>query len=398
MKSFIIVVFFLSLMSSYGQAIELRLLGEPTKNKKEQARQIRQLFVFEDKLYLGHGDATVNTGPTDIISYSFKEKKFTTEFTVDDEGIQTYKVVDGQLVIPGLDATEDWKFGNIYVKGKSGWEKLRTLPKAVHVYDVTSFGGAWFATIGTSLSISKGNRVLCGALYLSQDKGKTWRSIYTTQNIIGLVNRINASIVYKDELYIFQYAHFSKPAKMVDEKLLPHLANPMGRKDNPYYLFMYPNPMLGSDTIVLNGSSWRGKKLIPDENVCTINPLIFKDKLILSTSAGVNLPSGHHRKSVGDVFPEVSKKVWAFDGEKTEGLGLKFTHLYDLLSKTDSFYALIHQDNKVKLAVTKDLKTWQYMTFDNLDVAPQSIEVFKQQVYLGLLDGRILVGDLKLEE
>ena len=67
--------------------LELSSIGLPTAEKEKDGRKINALRVFDGKLYLGHGDAVVNTGPTDVMYYNFETEEFTTEFTVDDEAM-----------------------------------------------------------------------------------------------------------------------------------------------------------------------------------------------------------------------------------------------------------------------------------------------------------------------
>ena len=64
--------------------LTLSSIGFPTAEKQKDARKINELKIFEGRLYLGHGDATVNTGPTDIIYYDLATDEFITEFTIDD--------------------------------------------------------------------------------------------------------------------------------------------------------------------------------------------------------------------------------------------------------------------------------------------------------------------------
>src|SRR5687767_13376082 len=130
--------------------VELRLteVGKPTAEKQPAARNLNELFLYQNRLYIGHGDYGVNTGPTDVIAYDLATKQFRTEFTVDDEAIVLYRQIGDRLVIPGPDATEAWDLGNIYVRGpgeSDKWEKRRTVPHGVHVLDVAALGNQWFA-------------------------------------------------------------------------------------------------------------------------------------------------------------------------------------------------------------------------------------------------------------
>ena len=47
--------------------LKLSSIGFPTSEKEKEAWGINDLKIFKNRLYIGHGDAVVNTGPTDII-------------------------------------------------------------------------------------------------------------------------------------------------------------------------------------------------------------------------------------------------------------------------------------------------------------------------------------------
>ena len=89
-------------------------------------------------------DYGVNTGPTDVVYYDFDKNEFVKELTVQEEAIVDYRVLDGKLVIPGVDSTESWNKGNLYVRGDGGWIKYRTVPYGVHVFDAVSWRDRWY--------------------------------------------------------------------------------------------------------------------------------------------------------------------------------------------------------------------------------------------------------------
>lgn len=122
---------------------------------------IHDLAVWEDRLYLGYGDANVNIGrevPIRVRAYTAPEPGGTAdEFITDEEQISHYRMAGNRLVIPGVDATEDALLGNVYTLDATGWTKRRTLEWAWHVHDVASVGGVLYA-VGSGGSMDDYNQ------------------------------------------------------------------------------------------------------------------------------------------------------------------------------------------------------------------------------------------------
>ncbi len=133
-------------------------LGNPYKKYYKSgefiyARNIWDLQLFQDKIYIGAGNSSnygpaQNAGPLYVISLDTKTNSFKDEYKIDDEQIDVMKVYDDTLYIAGHDATQSWDYGNIYTKKNQIWEKNRTLPKALHVYDLVIKDKKIFTAIG----------------------------------------------------------------------------------------------------------------------------------------------------------------------------------------------------------------------------------------------------------
>ncbi|WP_190275774.1 hypothetical protein [Thiorhodovibrio frisius] len=106
------------------------------------------------RIYLGAGNSSnrgpaANAGRVPIIAYDPALATFVTEGEVAEEQIDLYRVLDGQLYIPGHDATQNWDWGNFYRRGDKGeWKKYRTIPGALHVYDIVLHGKRLHAALG----------------------------------------------------------------------------------------------------------------------------------------------------------------------------------------------------------------------------------------------------------
>ena len=132
------------------------------------ARNVWALQPYDGRLFIGCGNSAnggpaANAGPVPVVAYDPVRGVFEREWTAPDEQIDVFRVLaDGRLCVPGHDPREDWSFGNFYRRaaGSAAWEKVRTLPKGIHVYDMAEFDGALCA---------------CGfGTYESADGGRTF--------------------------------------------------------------------------------------------------------------------------------------------------------------------------------------------------------------------------------
>jgi outer membrane protein assembly factor BamB len=129
---------------------------------------LKELAVFDDRLYVGYGDWTNNLGPVDI-RYLTADGEMTKEFTIEEESIDYYRPFGTSLYIPGVDASEDALVGNVFYK-RSGkdWVKVRKLEHCLHVLDVFEFDGTLYAC-------GSGNTDM-DAYYKMDDMAVLWRS------------------------------------------------------------------------------------------------------------------------------------------------------------------------------------------------------------------------------
>lgn len=131
------------------------------------SRTVWDLQYHDGRIYIGIGNYWQNMGPIDV--WSFDSETFRKECTVDEEQIQIFREYGGRLYIPGMDGTEPWEYGNLYIRNGQ-WQKLRTIPVAAHVYDVAVLGDIY---ISLSSSISR-------AILKSSDMGQTWEKVIDT--------------------------------------------------------------------------------------------------------------------------------------------------------------------------------------------------------------------------
>jgi len=353
-----------------GGRLRIRPLGRPTADKGEAARGIKELMLFEDRLYLGYGDWQKNTGSTDVIYYDFAQQEFVTEFTVDEEAIGRYRRYGHRLFLPGIDSTEGWEFGNLYVHAESGWKKHRTIPRGLHVFDFAEYAGRWYVATGSNFGNLKTGPSI-GAIYSSGDLGTTWRYEYTTASASGTVRRLTSLMPYKGRLFAFGYAD----GPMAQEPNPEQSRSGDGRQYNRV-----------GESVVHDGVGWFPIDIVPANLVQTIEPHVFADQLLLCVRSG----------RYGDQF-ENEWIVFAHDGKNTRRVPLECDRIVDTLVKNDRLVFLLARQGNHVLAESTDLAHWSCRALGPEIDGPLSVEYGGTSYYLGLTDGTVLAGTISAD-
>jgi len=176
-------------------------------------------------------------------------QSFVTEFTVDDEAILEYCVVDDLLVIPGADATEEWDWGNVYVRMENKWVKHRTVPWGLHVFDAVSFDGSWFLGSGSIFKLTDDSMNAFGGVFISEDQGESWQLVYSTPTDFLSVYRIRSIVQFRDHLCAFFYAYTGMRKEDVPGEYHEYL----GPSYDGEYLFFSEDAMGPVDMLMFDG-------------------------------------------------------------------------------------------------------------------------------------------------
>jgi len=368
--------------------MELSSLGFPASGSEHAAVRINDLQIFNGKIYVGYGDAVINTGPTDIIAFDLGTGEFVNEFTVDEEGIYTYKIIDGTLMIPGIDATEDWLFGNIYILENDAWTKLRSIPHGIHVNDLESYGERLFASTGTFGNIGDDVEHYFGALFSSTDRGKTWDLAYATPSDDRSIFRVNALLEYKNALYAFPFAYTDMEKERIPQDF--H----RGLSEKPYtqnkYLILLDDVLGRNDIVRFNGDRWQYEDIIPVEHFCySHKPFVFHDRLILPVLSGEYIDYLNKKKHL---IPQAKHKLYAFDGFHTKDLKIEYDLILDVVVKDDYVYLLILEDGLYYIARSSDLKKWTYFVLPPVIEDVRSIEYVDNTFFIGTESGNLFVS------
>jgi hypothetical protein len=368
--------------------IELTSVGFPASGCEHAAVRINDLQFFNGKLYIGYGDAVINTGPTDIITFDLADGTFKHEFTVDEEGIYTYKVIDGWLMIPGIDATDDWHFGNMYVLENKTWIKHRSIPNGIHVNDLASYNGRLYASTGTFGNIGDSIEYYFGALFASADTGKTWDLAYATPSDDQSIFRITALLVYDNMLFAFPFAYTDMEKTIIPEKF--HA----GLTEEPFaegkYLIILEDILGTNDVITFNGERWSYQDILPVKDLCYVSkPFVFNDKLILPILTGEYVDYLQENKHL---VAQAGQKLYAFDGSHTSEIKLHYDRILDVITKTDCMFLLIQNNDLYYIVQTSDMKKWTYYVLPPVIDDPRSLEYVDNTFFVGTGSGNFFAS------
>jgi hypothetical protein len=186
---------------------DLTLLGNPfalrfpNRSGWEHARSVWDMHLWQDRVYLGHGDGHSNAGPTDVWYLDLARNTFVKQTTIDEEEIRSFVETGETLCIPGFDPREhgdspEWEWGNLYSYGDSAWTKQRTVPWGLHLYDVLLQDGLLFASGDGSEAYVREGEMKLAFCHVSADQGKTWELHYPSS-----VNRLEELFALNDTVY-----------------------------------------------------------------------------------------------------------------------------------------------------------------------------------------------------
>ena len=180
-------------------------------------RSIHDLFVFNNRLHLGYGDANLNAGgasPIQLLSFDTPESELTVDpLETGEEGIYRYRLIDGELMIAGTDSTDADELtsrplieGNFLRTRNGQWEKYRSIQGGEHVHDVTRFmEGLWAVGSGADNRTEWDTRGVYRYLWFSDDGGVSWRRYKRILREIPGDTRFVHLIAVGPRLFIFGY-------------------------------------------------------------------------------------------------------------------------------------------------------------------------------------------------
>ena len=183
----------------------------------ELHRSIDDLMVFEDRLYFGYGDATLNAGRVVDIQVRYFSETGGPQPLVDfekttEEELEHYRRFGDSLYIPGVDATEDQFLGNVFVRPQGGsWTRQRSVQGGVHVHDVAVFGSELYACGSGALDLETWNQGMVHSfLWRSHDQGQSWQAVAEVANDQIGDRRWVQLVPFPQRLLVFGYSTDAK--------------------------------------------------------------------------------------------------------------------------------------------------------------------------------------------
>ncbi|MBR1377173.1 MAG: type II secretion system protein [Bacilli bacterium] len=332
--------------SKYDYTSKIEDLGVPlntrypgTSDNDILSRNVWDMKLYDNKIYIGSGDYDKNTGPVDIYYYDISNNKFVKEATVDDEQINRFVIANGKLTIPGIDRhTGAWDFGYYYVLENGTWVSKK-IKDAIHNFEIVEYKGALYAGIGNDSDSS---------ILKSTDDGTTWEYVYmydingnkiTVTEANSRNTRVYDMFVFNNKLYaISNYKIF----EYIDE------SNTFVQIDSNYSYFFGTSPALQYFSLK--------------------EKIVFKDKIVFVNGMLTYLDSiGNH--SLTSLFYD------------------KTSSAVDLVEKDGNLYVLSNTiyNGEVYISVykTKDAVKWKPLMYIKYPVMARSFEITNDAIYLG---------------
>ncbi len=121
------------------------------------------------QILIGSGDH-VPAGGLYAYVYAFgKDEVLKKDYVIDGLEVSIFRKHGGKLYVPNIDPRGTWGTGGYYVKDADGWIERRTIPNAIHCWDMAFLPDAIYASAIVSRSESR--------IFRSLDDGLTWDTI-----------------------------------------------------------------------------------------------------------------------------------------------------------------------------------------------------------------------------
>ena len=368
---------------------------------------INDLKLWNGRIYIGHGEGTINTGPTEILYFDLSENRVFNEFLTDENSIGLFRVLNGQLAIPGQDRVAG-PSGAIYVLSEDGWTKHNSVPGTSHVLDAAVFQGRWYvSTGGTRFRVDDssaywGNRI--GTVMESRDRGKSFTLSYSTPSDASDPGnlrqfRIGSLAAFAGKLYAFPFLMDMLTAEEIPERFRGALGDvsrlPIRYRAGGRYIMQPSDPFGRLDALVYDGKRWDLVDLVPEGNVSGISGHVFKDQLLLTVLTGRYL---HYSRLKTDFPAQASTKLYVFDGTQSRVVPYGGDNIRDVLVRNDRLYLLIWKDDLRMIAETDDLERWTYHVLPGMLENPRALEFDGESFYISMVDGNLFrsVGEKSL--
>lgn len=317
-------------------------------------KYISSMKIWNGKLYMAYGDYYSNTGPVSVNPFDLNSGSFDgVAITMPSEALSQWKVINNKIYSASVDPTCGGTCQSSYVVGDANgnWQ-LKTPFNAEHVFGITTYNG-------TDLWLFGATGGPTATLWRSTNDGASWTVMQTSENEPGGDNTERYYWAETLNGTLYAQAHFYDI--------------------NPIQSF--------------NGSTW---------STGTID-----------RTCGYGGPGGGPNTEVfaGKIICDDNLKTNVFDGTAAVPLNLPSRYCYSaddsswyntIFSVSDDkeyFYMVCdaHQAGSgsntysvpAQIVRTKDLVTWQPVGSISNAIAPSSIVIKDNTIYLGTQDAKL---------
>ncbi len=282
----------------------------------------------DNKLYIGYGDTSANTGPIRVTAYDPATNSFTNEHVSATEAIWTYRPINSVLFAPSDDPQSD--FSTDYTTG-APWNSVSSI-RMTHNFDMAQLGTTLFAV---------GSRDVNAIVAKSTDGGASWSTVMTEAPISGDIARYYFAAVFNNKLYVQAYAYYNNK---------PHANSKV---------FDGANWSNGPNMLPLGGHGW--------------HPKVHGTKLLYQT----HLPNNMLGTSGND-----KSRLMVFDG--TAATSPLSSQIYDFAINGNYVYVL-GVDGNIRRSV--DLQNWT--TIGSAPANSRSMAFLGTTMYVGTTDSKL---------
>ena len=145
------------LLTTKDSGIEPEWLGNPLREdgQMEHSLNVWDLQEFGGKIYLAGGSTVTNSGPINVWAYNPQTNEFDKEYTVKEEAIEHFRVLDDELYIPAADPVKG-DVTKIYRREEEKWQRYGSKAvKLAHVRDTIKTDENDILMVGNSRQLQK---------------------------------------------------------------------------------------------------------------------------------------------------------------------------------------------------------------------------------------------------
>lgn len=336
----------------------------PSLHLTKLNRAIHDLLVFDDRLYLAYGDATLNSGdifPTQVRYWASPDDTAATaeDLVTNEQEIEHYRRFGTTLYFPGANTccNEEGWFGSSFVKPSGQpWQRYHTVTGGVHVHDEAEFNGALYdCGSGAPDYPSWQEGKVHSLLWRSTDQGQTWDIVGDTANSEVGDRRWTRMIPFPDKLYMFGYR--SNMTRIVELTGASWDGTTYAPADNPL-----------PDVYVNNTEMFTATQAII-QGVYAGHPLHFVTLSMTPTGTPEEIPALVGRTVLDVMVIEPGRAV---------------------LAVTDGDTYPLPRPAEVQILYTADLAEFRPIASVTPDAWPTAVAYWRGGLYLGLEDGQVL--------